>query len=192
MYALLDLGQMVFILGFIITTFYYKKHWVGQGVLLGLAMASKFYSPVIIFLGIIYLYKMFTKQFELRKEVSMLFVTLVTFALTYTVSLIKGDFNLIFNQAKIIKFMLDHNRAVEWGGVLSMFFGGYFLWPILFFVNLYYLFRFRLSDVRILTYILPNIYFILMCFQLPFTRYFILILPFLYLSITDFVFNFKK
>ena len=52
MYALLDLGQMVFILGFIITTFYYKKHWIGQGVLLGLAMASKFYSPVIIFLGI--------------------------------------------------------------------------------------------------------------------------------------------
>ena len=186
-YALLDLGQMIFILGFIITTFFWKKHWIGQGVLLGLAVASKFYSPVIIFLGIIYIYKILTKQFELKKEASMLFTASVTFASTYIVSFVKGDFNFVFHQAKIIKFMLDHNQAVEWGGVIPMFFGGYILWPILFFVNLYQFFRSRVSDIRVLIYILPTIYFILMCLQLPFTRYFILILPFLYLSLSKLI-----
>lgn len=186
-YALLDLGQMVFILGFIISTFYFKRHWIGQGVLLGLAMASKFYSPVIIFLGIIYLYKIIMKQFELKKEISMLIVASATFASTYITSFVYGNFNIVFYQAKIIKFMLDHNQAVEWGGVLPMFFGGYFIWPVLFFVNLYQLFSSRVSDVRVLTYILPTIYYILMCFQLPFTRYFILILPFLYLSLSKLI-----
>lgn len=186
-YALLDLGQMVFILGFIITTFFWKKHWIGQGVLLGLATASKFYSPVIIFLGIIYLYKMFTKQFELRKEVSMLFVALVTFALTYAISFMNGGFNLIFHQAKIIKFMIEHNHAIRWGEVITMFFGGYILWSILFFVNLYHLFRSKVSDPVFLLCILPTTYYLLLTFQLPFTRYFILILPFLYLNLCQFI-----
>lgn len=188
-YALLDLGQMVFILGFIITTFFWKKHYIGQGILLGLAIASKFYSPVIIFLVIIYIYKILTKQFIFKKEIVALLVGFVTFSLCYIKAF---PFNIFFVQAKIIKFMLDHNTATEWGGVLPMFFGGYFLWPILFFVNLYQLFCSKFSGVRVLIYILPTIYYILMCFQLPFTRYFILILPFLYLSFTSFVFNFKK
>ncbi len=183
-YALLDLGQMVFILGFLITTLYFKKHWIFQGILLGLAMASKFYSPVIIFLGIIYLYKLVTKQFNLKIELLVLSVSLLVFSLTYIASF---PFNIIFHQAKIIKFMLDHNQAIEWGGVIPMFFGGYFIWPVLFFVNLYQLFSSRVSDVRVLTYILPTIYYILMCFQLPFTRYFILILPFLYLALGKFI-----
>ncbi|MFZ3301581.1 MAG: hypothetical protein WA152_02615 [Microgenomates group bacterium] len=188
-YALLDLGQMVFILGFILTTFFWKKHWIGQGVLLGLAIASKFYSPVVIFLGIIYMYKILTKQFEFKKEVLMLVVVLITFALTYTIAFVKGDFNFFFYQAKIIKFMLDHNQAIEWGGVIKMFFGGYLLWPILFFVNMYLLFKTKFSDPVFIFSMIPIIYFCVLCFQLPFTRYFILILPFLYLSSGNFLVN---
>lgn len=191
-YALLDLGQMVFILGFIITTFFWKKHWIGQGVLLGLAMASKFYSPVIIFLGIIYLYKFITRQLSLKHEFLVLVVTFIVFASTYTVSIYSGSFNIFFYQAKIIKFMLDHNQAVEWGGVIPMFFGGYFLWPILFFVNLYQMFRSKVSDVSFIYFLVPSVYLLILTFQLPFTRYFILVLPFLYLSFANFVINFKK
>lgn len=191
-YALLDLGQMVFILGFIITTFFWKKHFIGQGVLLGLAFASKFYSPVIIFLGIIYFYKFLNKELEVKKELSMLIVALITFALTYIASFVNGGFNFFFHQAKIIKFMLDHNQAVEWGGVIPMFFGGYFMWPILFFVNLYQLFKSKFDSLQFLLCILPTTYFMLLTFQLPFTRYFILVLPFLYLSFANFAINFKK
>lgn len=188
-YALLDLGQMVFILGFIITTFFWKKHFIGQGVLLGLAFASKFYSPVIIFLGIIYFYKFLNKELEVKKELSMLIVALITFALTYIASFVNGGFNFFFHQAKIIKFMLDHNQAVEWGGVIPMFFGGYFMWPVLFFVNLYQLFKSKFDSLQFLLCILPTAYFILLTFQLPFTRYFILILPFLYLNLANLVLN---
>jgi hypothetical protein len=186
-YALLDLGQMVFLLGFILTTFFWKKHWIGQGVLLGLAVASKFYSPVIIFLGIIYLYKILTKQFDVKKETLMLIVALVTFASTYTISFINGDFNFFFHQAKIIKFMLDHNQAVEWGGVIPMFFGGYVVWPILFFVNLFVLLKSNFTGLVFVYSLIPVIYFFVLCFQLPFTRYFILILPFLYLTLGVFL-----
>jgi len=184
-YALLDLGQIVFILGFIITTFYYKKHWIGQGVLLGLAMASKFYSPVLVFLGITYLYKLIIKQLDINHELKVLGFAFLAFSICYAKAF---PFNIFFEQAKIIKFMLDHNQAVEWGGVLPMFFGGYILWPILFFVNLYQLLHVKFSDVRVLIYIIPTIYYILMCFQLPFTRYFILILPFLYLSFANLIY----
>jgi len=188
-YALLDLGQMVFLLGFILTTFFWKKHWIGQGVLLGLAVASKFYSPAIIFLGIIYIYKILTKQFGLKREILMLIVALVTFASTYTISFVNGDFNFLFHQAKIIKFMLDHNQAVERGGVIPMFFGGYVMWPILFFVNLFVLFKSKFTGPSFVYVLIPVIYFFVLCFQLPFTRYFILILPFLYLSFANFLVN---
>lgn len=183
-YALLDLGQMVFILGFIISSFYLKKHWIGQGVLLGLAMASKFYTPVIIFLGIIYLFKIFTKQFVLKNELLVLVIASLVFSFTY---LINFPFNIFFYQAKMIKFMLDHNQAIVWGGVIPMFFRGYFMWPILFFVNLFILFSAKFGSLRFLFTILPIAYGIVLVFQLPFTRYFILILPFLYLSLSKLI-----
>lgn len=183
-YALLDLGQMVFILGFIISSFYFKKHWIGRGVLLGLAMASKFYSPVIIFLGIIYLFKIFTKQFMLKNELLVLVIASLVFSFTY---LINFPFNIFFYQAKIVKFMLDHNQAVEWGGVIPMFFGNYILWPVLFFTNLYVLFKSKLSDPVFIYALIPILYTLVLTFQLPFTRYFILILPFLYLSLSKLI-----
>jgi hypothetical protein len=183
-YALLDLGQMVFILGFITSTFYFKRHWIIQGVLLGLAMASKFYSPLIIFLGIIYMYKFFTKQFILKNELLVLVIASLVFSFTY---LINFPFNIFFYQAKIIKFMLDHNQAVEWGGVLPMFFGGYFMWPVLFFANLFAILKAKVQDLRFLLYLIPILYVLVLTFQLPFTRYFILILPFLYLSLSKLI-----
>lgn len=183
-YALLDLGQIVFLLGFILTTFFWKKHWIGQGVLLGLACASKFYTPIIIFTGIIFLYKFLTKDFNLKKELLMLIVSFLTFCSTYIVSFINdnGLFNIFFHQAKIFKFMLDHNQAVEWGGVIKMFFGGYFMWPILFLINMFAILNTKFKDLRFLLLLIPIFYFVVLTFQLPFTRYFILILPFLYLS----------
>lgn len=185
-YALLDLGQIVFILGFIITTLFKPKNFVLSGILLGLACASKFYSPVIIFLGIIYLYKLVTKQFNFKNEILTLIFAFLAFSFCYIKS---WPFNIFFYQAKLIRFMLDHNTAVVWGGVLKMFFGGYFIWPILFFVNLYQLFKSKFGRLQFLLFIIPAIYFLILTFQLPFTRYFILILPFLYLSFANFAYN---
>lgn len=190
-YALLDLGQMVFLLGFIITTFFWKKHWIGQGVLLGLAFASKFYSPVIIFTGIIFFYKFLTKDFNLKKELSMLVVSFLTFCSTYMVSFINdnGLFNIFFHQAKIFKFMLDHNSADQWGSVVKMFFGGYYLWPITFFASIFVLLIEKITSFKFLFAFLPVVYLFILCFQLPFVRYFVLIMPFLYLCLGYFISN---
>lgn len=184
-YALLDLGQMVFILGFIITTLFKPNNFILSGILLGLAMASKFYSPVIIFLGIIYLYKILTKQFDIKRELLVLSFSFLSFSILYFKSF---PFNIFFEQAKIIKFMMDHNKAIEWGGVIPMFFGGYILWPILFFANLFAILNTKFQDPRFLFFLIPISYFIILNFQLPFTRYFILILPFLYLSFANLIY----
>ena len=190
-YALLDLGQMVFLLGFLIFTFFYKKHFIGQGILLGLALASKFYSPVIIFVGVAYLCKILIKDINVKRTFLTLLIAFITFCLTYSISFKNenGLFNLLFHQAKIIKFMIEHNKAIEWGGTLKMFFGGYFAWPLLFFVNLYQMFKFKNKDSVLVFSLLPCVYLLIMTFQIPFTRYFILILPFLYLIFANTVYK---
>ena len=181
-YALLDLSQMVFILGFLITTLFYKKNLLLQAILLGLSFASKFYSPVLILLGLTYLYKIYNKEFYLKRELLVLFISFLVFSFTYVVIY---PFNIFFYQARIIKFMLSHNGATELGGVFKMFFTGYLLWPILFLVNLFLLFKEKLFSLKFLIFVIPVVYFLISTFQLPFTRYFILILPFLYLSLTS-------
>lgn len=191
-YALLDLGQMVFILGFILTIFFWKKHFIGQGVLLGLAFASKFYSPVVIFTGIIFAYKLLIKEFNFKKELSMLIVAFLTFCGTYIVSFINdnGLFNIFFHQAKIFKFMLDHNSADQWGSVVKMFFGGYYLWPITFFASIFVLLNEKIKSFKFLFALLPVVYLFILCFQLPFVRYFVLIMPFLYLCLVGLLYNY--
>ncbi len=185
-YALLDLGQIVFILGFIISSLFFKKYRLTQGVLLGLAIASKFYSPVFVFLVLIYIYKLINNKFDIKHELAVLLLASLVFSICYIKAF---PFNIFHHQAKVIKFMLDHNQAVEWGGVLKIFFRGYYLWPVLFFVNLYQLFRSKVSEVNFILSLLPVTYFILLLFQIPFTRYFILLLPFLYLSFGSFLVN---
>lgn len=192
-YALLDLGQVVFLLGYVITSLKCEGRTltclIMQGILLGFALASKFYSPIFIFLTMIYLYKIINKQFNLKKEILVLIVALISFASTYLTSFINGDFNFFFHQAKIIKFMLDHNQAVEWGGVIPMFFGGYFLWPISFFVTLFLLLKEKFMSLKFLFFLIPISYLLILNFQLSFTRYFILILPFLCLSLTQLIYR---
>lgn len=181
-YALLDLGQMVFILAFLISTIFYEKHTVASGIFLGLAMASKFYSPVLIFLALIYIYKITNKKIEVKKEL----VTLLTAFLVFNFIYINAyPYNPFFYQAKIIKFMLVHNKAESWGGILKMFFEGFILWPVSFFVTIYSLAKVKIKSTKFIFLFFPVIYFVIMTFQIPFTRYFILILPFLYIGLSS-------
>ena len=190
-YALLDLGQIVFILGFLITTIYYEKHYLLSGILLGLAFSSKFYSPILIFLVVIYIYKLINKKLIIKREIYTLVVAGITFYLTYIVSVIndKGMFNLFFQQAKMVKFMMVHNKAVEIGGILPMFFGGHILWPISFAASLYSLYKDKFITFISFLVIIPVLYTIVMFFQIPFTRYFILTLPIFYISLSNLVFR---
>lgn len=191
-YGLLDLGQIVFVLGFLIISIFYQKKLILQGILLGLATASKFYTPVILLLMMVYVYKLISRKINIKNEFIVLFFSSITFYLCYWKA---WPYNIFYHQAKIFKFMIDHNQATNWGGVLNMFFGGYFVWPILFITNLFMLFNKRNSISQKFIYIIPIVYLFIMTFQLPFTRYFIMILPFLYLSLANFIvlkFNYEK
>jgi hypothetical protein len=66
-----------------------------------------------------------------------------------------------------------------------MFFGGYILWPISFIFVLYQIVKTKLRGSNMLIYLIPAVYLFVMCFQIPFTRYFMLILPFCYLSLAS-------
>lgn len=181
-YSLLDLGQVVFILGFLITTIFYPKKNILSGILLGLALASKFYSPIFIFLLLVYLYKLLNKKLNIKNELLTLATAFVVFSLTYIKAF---PVNLIYYQAKIIKFMIDHNRSVHWGEVIPIFTSGYALWPISLVASVVLIFKQKVKTIKFFIFLLPLIYFFVMTFQLSFTRYFILILPFLYLALSE-------
>lgn len=188
-YSLLDLGQITFIMGFLITSLFYQKYFVISGVLLGLALASKFYSPIFIFLILIYIYKLVNKKFNLKTEIITLIIAIFVFSLCYIKTF---SINFPFYQAKIIKFMIDHNKALSWGKVIPIFFKGYLLWTISFIATFYLLLKQKFTSIQFLFLIIPIIYFITMTFQIPFTRYFILILPFSYLGLAKVIQNMLK
>lgn len=191
-YALLDLGQMVFILAYLITTLFSEKRWWLSGIFLGLAVASKFYSPIVIFLGLIYVYKWFCKKLDLKTEIGVLLAATLVFCIVYTKSFLTGGFNIVLFQAKIIRFMLDHNSATEWGKVLSMFFAGWFMWPVSFLTTVFMLYKTKIKSEAFLVLLIPLVYLIIMTFQLPFTRYFVLVLPFMYLGISKLILSLAK
>lgn len=190
-YALLDLGQSVFIIWFLIVTLFYPKFSILEGILLGLGLASKFYTPFIFFLAIILFYKFLIKKdkFDKKKIIIILVTAFLAFSFTYLMSFIKsgGLFNIFFWQGKIIKFMLDHNIATNWGGVLKMFFKGYLIWPLMFVLNIYLVLNTKIKDNKFLILVLPIFYLFSLTFQVPFTRYFILLIPFLYLSLASLI-----
>lgn len=181
-YSLLDLGQIVFILGFLITTIFYSKKYVLSGILLGLAAASKFYSPILVFLLVIYLYKILNKKLNIKNELFTLATAFIVFSLIYIKTL---PLNPIYYQARIIKFMVNHNQSTSWGRVVPMFTNGYILWPLSLATSVVLLFKQKVKTVKFFIFLLPLTYFLVMTFQLPFTRYFILITPFLYLAFSE-------
>ena len=90
--TLLDLGQAVFAFGYIILMLFYPESYILSGVVLGLFAASKFWSTAIIFVGLVYLYKilLLKRKTELQENCSQFFGMLYgLFASTYAVAFVK-------------------------------------------------------------------------------------------------------
>ncbi|HJY98242.1 MAG TPA: hypothetical protein VJ227_00840 [Patescibacteria group bacterium] len=198
--ALLDLGQAVFALGYIILIFFYPKRYILIGGILGLFLVSKFWSTAVVLVALVYGYKIiFRKErIDIKKLLLSFLVAFVVFALTYTMSFIRqgSSFNLIEHQARILRFMLSHNTGSV-GGPIILFVTSYFapwwkagvarsvdwtiLWPVGLAVGIFEALKKRMvGGVEPFFYLLPLIYLLLISTQVPFTRYFILILPYIY------------
>lgn len=201
--TLLDLGQAVFALAyFILAIHYHKKANTGvlAGVLLGLFAGAKFWSSAIVFLLMAEVF-IFLKSKKIEK--GRIFATLTTaflvFNAFYAVSYFNSpDFNILFWQAKMAKFMLHHDVATALGANLILFLtGNYsawwagemlrdtwsFVWPLSFLVSLFAFIKQRKEAVKSFHLIFPILYLFSLSTQAPFSRYFILVLPFLYLNL---------
>lgn len=206
--VLLDLGQAVFALSYVILTFFYPRSYVLQGIILGLFAASKFWSTALIFVILIFGYKFLVKDKRTKaKEVFISFViAFLVFSFTYIVSFIKAGwiFNIIIFQGKVLKFMLSHNSASVLGGSISLFVTGFFtpwwqngltrsnvwsiFWPASFLASLILVFKTKLKDIKFFFFILPIVYILLTVSQVPFARYFIIFLPYAYLNLSSLLF----
>lgn len=205
--ALLDLGQTVFVFGYLISAFFYPANYILQGILLGFSAASKFWSTILIYIIIVNSYKIFfqKKKVDYRKLLLSFLIAAIVFCLTYIKAFIDagGAFNVFAFLGKDLKFMLTHDSSKTLGGPLLLFVTGYFapwwqmgisraaewssLWPLGIIASIWLAIKTKIVKVNFFFYLLPFTYLLLTSTQSPFTRYFILILPFIYLSFANFL-----
>lgn len=205
--ALLDLGQSVCLLTYMISMFFFPKKIWRQGLTLGLLLTSKFWGGSVFFIGLIFIYLLYKKQLNIKKYLTHLLIAFFVICAVYGKTFINlhGRFNIIFFELKTLKYWLNHSVASNFGSFLIMFIAGFykswwgkkeilrvfswsFLWPISLIASLYYGAESLLKkkiNVQFLISILPFAYLVYLGFQAPFPRYFIVILPFCYLILSQ-------
>lgn len=202
--ALLDLGQAVFALGYVILAFLFPETFILQGIILGLFAASKFWSTAVIFAVLVFAFKIFLRKEKLdyRKVFLSLAVAVLTYSLVYMGLLIKpgGLATFLLIQGRVLRYMLTHDSAVVPGGPLVLFVSGFFApwwqtgviaraadwsfaWPIGFLGSIYLAIKTKVHDIKFFLYLLPIVFLLIISRQQPFTRYFLIILPFVYLNL---------
>jgi predicted membrane-bound dolichyl-phosphate-mannose-protein mannosyltransferase len=207
--TLLDMGQVVFALLFLILFFYYPEKIFLQGVSLGLLFASKFWSVSLLFVFFLVFYKVFFLKSKVNfKKMAFVFgIGFIVFCLSYFSILFvgRGILDIILLQLRTLKFMLYHNNAGTFGNLFMLFISGnYFswwgkeiikssvfsiLWPLSFAVNMILVFKFYKNKKIWLIFLVPVFYFLVNLTNTAFTRYFLFILPFLYTSLSFWIFS---
>jgi len=83
--ALLDIGQSVFGLGYVLSFLFLPGSIFVQGILLGLFAASKFWIAVIVIFGILNLYKFFIlkKKLDYKNIICTVSIAFIVFSFTY-------------------------------------------------------------------------------------------------------------
>lgn len=204
-----ELGQASFILLYFYFIIFHEKNFLLRGVTLGLIATSKFWGAALFFVVFFNAYKFFTKNFKFRVFAFSLMTAFITFSIVYIQSYIVRDFyfNIIYLQLKILKYWLTHSITNIPFASLILFTTGFFkswwgnheilrtqpwsiLWPISLLTSLFFLCKFFLAKnfkAIFLCSIIPISYLLYLGLQAPFSRYFIVILPFCYLSFAKFI-----
>ncbi len=208
---LLDLGQATLLLFYIISFIWYKKYWLLQGILLGLLAGSKFWGGTTLFIiSILIFYSFIKKGINYKNMLLQLLVAGVTFCLFYIKTFIDhaGMFNIVFFELRTLKYWLNHSVSSMFGASFILFVSGYvstwwgneetirvsdwtLLWPITLVISLYrtalLIFIKKMVTHELLISAIPLLYLGYLGIQAPFTRYFIIILPFLYITASAFI-----
>ena len=207
--ALLDLGQAVFSLAYLIAFLYFPGNIILQGIILGFFASSKFWPAALFFFLVLNFFDFLrNKKVKFKKVFLTLFVTFIVFSMTYLKTfLIKGfSFNIVLFEMKMLKYWFDHSVSTYPFASLILFLSGFFktwwgekeiirsniysiLWPLLFIISIVQTIRLRKINHKTLVYALPIIYLLYLGVQAPFPRYFIIVLPYFYLSLSSFLFE---
>ena len=199
---LLDLGLAAFVMTFLYVCLFYPKQLTLQGILLAAAAATKFWSTAV-FVGLLTWVFLFTVMNKLSAKdfTKTAFISAITFCAVYLRSFtLQGlHFNIVFWQAKMLKFLLHHDSSEQLGGAIVLFLTGTYkswwsgnqllvsdtwsvLWPITLIIVLIYLVTRRKFDTISFYGWLGIIYLVFISKGVPFARYFIVSLPIMYLS----------
>ncbi len=200
---LLDLGQAVFSLLYVISFLFYPQNFILQGIFLGLSASSKFWAPTLFFILVLFGFRYLIKKERNWKSLLISFlVAFLVFTATYTRTFInqKGKFNIIFYQLKILKYWFNHSIASIPGASLFLFLTGYFkswwgkkniirsnvwtiIWPVSFVASIFGIIKNKKINNKIIVFLIPVLYLLYLGVQAPFPRYFIMILPYSYLGL---------
>lgn len=206
-HAMLDLGEVVFLFLYVMLALFYKRNYFLLGITLGLFAGAKSLTTPVFFILLLSFYQWYKKEFDLKIFIKQIVVAGITFTFLYIQSFIQRDglFNIFFFALKTVKYRINHNVTSFPGASLLLFITSYFqtwwgereflsvktwtfFWPIglglcLFQVKKYI--KRKLIDAKFLFVVVPLLYFLYLGIQAPFPRYFLIILPFLYLTFAN-------
>ncbi len=212
--ASFEMGQACFLLTYLFFVLYKKDNFWLQGLFLGLFASAKFWGAVPFFVIVLNGYNLIKKKVKLKTVFQQLLIGFIVFSLTYLKAFINrnGFFNIFFFQMKLLKYWKEHSMTNIPFSSLTLFLGGFYkswwgnysivrtdqwswLWPITFFVSFIKsikIFRKKLINTELLFSSISIIYLFYLGIQAPFPRYFILILPFFYITFVKWMFDLGK
>jgi predicted membrane-bound dolichyl-phosphate-mannose-protein mannosyltransferase len=210
--AVLELGQACLMLLYLYWVLFKKDDYIFQGIFLGLFAAAKFWGAVSFFIAFSFAYKLIKKEFHLKNFILHLFIGFFVFSLTYLKTFINhhGMFNIFFFQLKLVKYWMQHSVTNLPFASLILFLTGFYkswwgdhsivrspVWAILWLVsfifsliNFFILLKRKKINLQLFVSLLPIAYLFYLGVQAPFPRYFILVLPFFYMTLAYYLFVF--
>ncbi len=193
--ALLDLGQSVCAVAYVLVATTMPGAWVFAGILLGLFAASKFWTTACLFYLAVTGYQIWLRKMSYRTAVLTGLVACATFAAVYARAFAAhgGFFNIVFFQLKLLKYWLHHSVTSMPAASVILFLTGYVwewwgahtwvraqvwtpVWPAALACSLFT----PRTAVHLFIVGMPLVFLAYLGAQAPFTRYFLIILPFLY------------
>ena len=196
--TLLDLGQSALLLVYL---YYFTKNpnSIVNGVILGLLGSLKFPAAAMFIVGLITTSHIYNKKLS-KEYILHLLLAAFIFALTYAQSFILrgGNFNIIWHVLRMGRFFVDHSTASFFGASAILYVSGWWktwwddygwmrselwtpIWPLGMVIGIMQ---------RSFWGIIPTAYLIYLGVQAPFPRYFMIIVPFVYLILASSVQNF--
>jgi hypothetical protein len=181
-------------------------------MVLGVLCASKFWAGPLFFIGLVHLYLLYKRKFDVKNLVLQFLIAFLTFNIVYMRTYLakEGHFNIFFFELKSLKYWFHHSVSSYPGASLILFTAGSMkkwwgdmawvtagvwtpLWPLLLFISTSYAaiksYKIKINELVFLAWI-PLLYLMYLGVQAPFERYFILVLPYLYLTVSYLLFHY--